>query len=241
GLFAYLAIAQPGALLSFGLVLFIWVFSLTLHEFSHAAVAYMGGDYTVKDKGYLTFNPLKYTHPLLSIILPLVFLALGGIGLPGGAVYIEKHRLRSPWWATAVSLAGPASNLLMAALLAIPFAVGLLEVPNIQAYIFFGSPDDVRIEAALAFSILLQFTAVVLNLLPIPPLDGFQALAPWIPQHIVQQAFSFGFLPLLLLFFMFSVPSFANPFWDQIEQMMDWVSVPYWLALEGLDMFRFWN
>src|SRR5574340_360663 len=100
--------------MTFIVVLLGWVFSLCLHEFSHAAVAYLGGDTTVREKGYLTFNPLKYTHPVFSILLPLVFLALGGIGLPGGAVYIETWRLRSRGWKTAVSLAGPASNLVLA-------------------------------------------------------------------------------------------------------------------------------
>src|SRR5687768_15540217 len=49
--------------MTFAIVLFGWIFSLCLHEFSHALVAYYGGDYTVREKGYLTFNPLKYTHP----------------------------------------------------------------------------------------------------------------------------------------------------------------------------------
>ena len=102
---------------TFIVVIVGWIFSLCLHEFSHAVVAYYGGDTSVKDKGYLTFNPLKYTHPIYSIVLPMVFLLLGGIGLPGGAVYIETWRLRSRRWEAAVSLAGPASNLLLAILL----------------------------------------------------------------------------------------------------------------------------
>jgi Zn-dependent protease len=72
-----------------------WIFSVCLHEFGHAWVAYKGGDVTVRDKGYLTFNPLKYTDPVFSFILPILFMALGGIGLPGGAVYINRHLLRS--------------------------------------------------------------------------------------------------------------------------------------------------
>src|SRR5512146_2988962 len=103
--------------MTFSIVLFGWIFSLCLHEFSHALVAYYGGDYTVREKGYLTFNPLKYTHPVYSIVLPLLFVMIGGIGLPGGAVYIERWRLRSRRWETAVSLAGPAANLLLAVVL----------------------------------------------------------------------------------------------------------------------------
>jgi Zn-dependent protease len=91
-----------------------WVFSVCLHEFGHAVVAYRGGDYTVKEKGYLTLNPLNYTHPVYSLLMPLVFLFLGGLGLPGGAVYIEDRLLRSKGWRSAVSLAGPAMNVLLA-------------------------------------------------------------------------------------------------------------------------------
>ena len=45
--------------MTFSIVFFGWIFSLCLHEFSHALVAYLGGDYTVREKGYLSFNPLK--------------------------------------------------------------------------------------------------------------------------------------------------------------------------------------
>ena len=60
--------------MTFTIVLIGWIFSLCLHEFSHAIVAYSGGDYTVREKGYLSFNPLKYTHPIFSIVLPIIFL-----------------------------------------------------------------------------------------------------------------------------------------------------------------------
>src|SRR5512141_2416484 len=101
----------------FLLVTVAWVFSVCLHEFGHALTAYYGGDYTVKEKGYLTLNPVHYTHPVYSLVMPLVFMLLGGIGLPGGAVYINEHLLRSRGWRAAVSLAGPAMNV---ALLPIP-------------------------------------------------------------------------------------------------------------------------
>src|SRR5204863_7320161 len=101
----------------FFIVTVLWIFSVCLHEFGHAIVAYYGGDYTVREKGYLTFNPLKYTHPLFSIVLPLLFLVMGGIGLPGGAVYIERCRIRNRFILSAVSLAGPLANLLVAIVL----------------------------------------------------------------------------------------------------------------------------
>ena len=150
----------------FLIVLVGWIFSLCLHEFSHALVAYYGGDTSVREKGYLTFNPLKYTHPVYSIVMPLIFLALGGIGLPGGAVYIETWRIRDRKWLSAVSLAGPSANLLVA------FILGVL--------LSFTPLGQASIAPALSFLAYLQVTAVVFNLIPLPPLDGFGILAPYL-------------------------------------------------------------
>src|SRR5678816_1886117 len=78
-----------------------WVLSVVLHEFAHGLVAYLGGDYTIRERGGLTLNPLQYVDPVNSIILPLVFLLLGGIPLPGGVTYIRKDLLRSRGWDAA--------------------------------------------------------------------------------------------------------------------------------------------
>src|SRR5690349_10597519 len=142
--------------MTFAFILAAWIFSVCLHEFAHAAVAYAGGDHTVKDKGYLTLNPLKFTDPVTSIFLPIVFLAIGGLGLPGGCVYIERQLLRSRAWDCAVSLAGPAANLILGVVLSIPFLLGAVDPattnPAWHAY---------------AFLIVLQFSAVVFNLIPV--------------------------------------------------------------------------
>ena len=75
--------------MTFIFVLVGWIFSLCLHEFAHAAVAFAGGDTSVREKGYLTFNPLRYVDPIASLFVPLVFLLLGGIGLllAAGGIY----------------------------------------------------------------------------------------------------------------------------------------------------------
>ncbi|MGH3655515.1 MAG: site-2 protease family protein, partial [Micromonosporaceae bacterium] len=106
GLLLWYEIGPPG-LAAFGFVLGGWLVSLCLHEYAHAATAYHSGDHSVVEKGYLTLNPLKYSHVLLSIVLPLVFVLLGGIGLPGGAVYINPHALRNRVRESLVSAAGP--------------------------------------------------------------------------------------------------------------------------------------
>ncbi len=76
--------------LVFPFVFIGFVISLCVHEFGHAIVAYHCGDRTVRDKGYLTLDPLRYTDLQYSIVFPLIIMALGGIGLPGGAVYINR-------------------------------------------------------------------------------------------------------------------------------------------------------
>lgn len=144
--------------------------SVCLHEFGHAVVAYWGGDTSVKDKGYLTLNPLKYTDVNLSLILPIFFLLMGGIALPGAAVYINRQKLRNRWWQSAVSVAGPVASAIVTVLLAIPFRLGLI-VPESQNWI--GS--------ALACLVFLQIYVVLFNSLPIPPLDGYGAIEPWLP------------------------------------------------------------
>ena len=59
----------------FTLVIFGWLVSLCLHEFGHAYTAWRFGDHDVEVRGYLTLNPLKYAHPGLSLVLPLLFIA----------------------------------------------------------------------------------------------------------------------------------------------------------------------
>ena len=213
--------------MTFVIVLIGWIFSLCLHEFSHALVAYLGGDTTVKDKGYLTFNPLKYTHPVYSLLIPIVFLVLGGIGLPGGAVYIETWRLRSCNWVSAVSLAGPTANLILAVIL------GLV--------LRFGPVTSSGLWPALAFLGLLQVIAVVLNLIPIPPLDGYGIIAPFLPNDFRQQVNQFaGFGVWILFFLMWYVPLIGNLFWGVSDAIASLMGVPLQLAFLGLSQFQFW-
>jgi len=173
----------------FIVVTVLWVFSVCMHEFGHALVAYWGGDHTVKDKGYLTLNPFKYTHPVYSLLMPVLFLMMGGIGLPGGAVYIERELLRSRAWETAVALAGVVINWLMVLFLAAFFKTGII-------------PNDPTNLACVSFGLLLQLEvcSILLNLLPIPPLDGFQAIAPWLPRQIRDQMFSMSNMTMFILF-----------------------------------------
>ena len=214
--------------MTFVVVLIGWLLSLCLHEFAHAFVAYQGGDYTVKEKGYLTFNPLKYTHPVYSLLLPLLFLAMGGIGLPGGAVYIERWRLRGPRWETAVSLAGPAMNALVAVIL------GLVLTFTPVASTAFGP--------GLAFLALLQVSALVLNLIPLPPFDGFGAIEPHLPMDWrMKVAGVSGWLPWIVFLVLWYVPFVNSAFWGVVGLLSRLAGIPLQTAILGLSQFQFWN
>ncbi len=115
----------------------------------------------VEAAGYLTLNPFKYAHPVLSIVLPLLFIVQGGIGLPGGAVYLHRHAFRSRAQQSLAALAGPPSNVVLRGR---PAAVGPHPGRRRRTPASFWS--------GLAFLGFLQVSAAVLNLLPIPGLDG---------------------------------------------------------------------
>ncbi len=213
--------------MTFIVVLVGWIFSLCLHEFSHALVAYYGGDTTVREKGYLTFNPLKYTHPVYSLLLPLLFLVLGGIGLPGGAVYIETWRLRSRGWISAVSLAGPTANLVLAIVLGLVLRFAPVTAGGIWP--------------GLGFLAFLQVSALVLNLIPLPPFDGFGAIEPYLPMNLrasLEQ--TRGMLSIALFFVLWYVPFINSAFWGLVGLIAQLAGVPLQLAQIGFSSFQFW-
>ena len=155
---------------TFAWALAAWLLSLCLHEFGHAWVAWKGGDDTIPATGYLTLDPIHYADPMFSVIMPMVFLVLGGIGLPGGCVFIDRARLRSRIWQSAVSAAGPAMNAL--------FLLALM------AFYRLCSEEAAVLRMAIAAAAFVQCIAIVLNLLPIPGLDGYGILHPWLPAPI---------------------------------------------------------
>jgi len=213
---------------TFTIVFFGWIFSLCLHEFSHALVAYLGGDHTVREKGYLTFNPLKYTHPLFSIVLPLLFLLMGGIGLPGGAVYIERWRIRNRFMLSFMSLAGPLSNLLIAIIL------GLV--------LRFSESIPVAYLPGLSFLLVLQVSAVLFNSIPLPPFDGYNVLEPFLSEEIRAQMDRFRGIAIwvILLLFWF-VPPVSNSFWETVYSVSITLGVDWGMVIAGLERFRFWE
>lgn len=213
-----------------GTVLFVlagWAVTLCLHEFGHAAVAYKGGDLEVRDKGYLTLDIRRYTDPVLSIVLPLVLLAIGGLPLPGGAVWINHYALRSKKVESFVSLAGPLANLVVGVVL---IATVALTSP----------PPDLG--AAISYLALLQVLAFVLNILPVPGLDGWGIWEPFMPPGAQQ----FGakvrpWAPLVLFAVLISFPIASGLLWSAGTSLFEVLGGDRLSAGDGLENFLFWR
>ncbi|MGW1888789.1 site-2 protease family protein [Streptomyces sp. NPDC002004] len=219
---------QPG----FAVFLFVtgaWVVSLCLHEYAHARTALHSGDISIGAKGYLTLNPLAYTHALLSIVLPVLFVIMGGIGLPGGAVFIERSRIKGRWRHSLISAAGPLTNVLFAVVCTAPFWLHALS----------GVPDTFRY--ALGFLALLQVTAAILNFLPVPGLDGYGVIEPWLSYKIRRQVEPFAPFGLLAVFAVLWIPGINVAFFDVVHALLRALGVTEWDTYWGQQLYRFWQ
>lgn len=207
-----------------------WITALCIHEFGHAIVAYFGGDTAVRDHGYLTLNPLKYTHPFYSLVIPLIFMLSGGIGLPGAAVYINRFALRSAWWDRFTSAGGPLGTLLFIGLTTWPF------VFDWQSWV---TAENIFFWSALAFMGFLQVTALIFNLIPLPPLDGWGIISPSFPWELRVRISQYGSFFLLLLFILLNSNSaFTNYFWGFVFGAAQLFNLPPDMIMQGFQQFQ---
>jgi Zn-dependent protease len=229
GLGAALAVTPSGPI-AFAFVMVGWILAVMAHEFSHAFVAWLGGDHTVVDKGYLSFDPRRYGDIGTSLVIPLLALALGGIGFPGGAVYLRPDLMRNRFWRAASSLAGPGATLLV--LLAL--AAGLAAYGRIDPF----SP----LYAALTVLAFLQATALILNLLPIPGLDGFNAIRHFLPKGLdpaIRKAEGLAMVALLAAIFL--VPGASRWLFVAAADLSFALGLSPDALREGWGLFRFWR
>ena len=222
-----------------------WLLSLCLHEYAHALVAYFSGDRGVAERGYLRLNPLKYTSPVLSIVLPIIAVVLGGIGLPGGAVWVDHAYIRSKSRESLISLAGPATNVVFALVLAVPFMLGAggdLSVFRDSAsgdVVLYGAHGDFWVAlAALAF---LQVTASLLNFLPVPGLDGGNIIQPWLSEQYQRVYRLFAPYGFILLFALLWQSRINGWFFSAVGWLAGLIGIPDELAQFGLLWMRFWS
>lgn len=228
---ALVALPNPPAFLTFAFVIAGWIVSVVVHEFGHAWVAYVAGDHTVVKKGYLSLDPRKYGDLGTTLVIPLLALALGGIGFPGGAVYLRNDLMRNRWWRAGASLAGPAGTLIV--LIAL---TGLLLVARLTL------GTDAPLVHGLAFLAFLQATALILNLLPVPGLDGYGAIQPFLPRSIavaLRPVERWAILALLALIFF--VPGVSGDLFRVARELTLAVGVPIGEVAAGYEAFRFWE
>lgn len=172
------------------------ILAITLHEAAHGYVALHFGDHTAADRGRITLNPLKHIDLVGTILLPGLLILSHAPFLFGYAkpVPVDPRQMRRPlhdmMW---VAAAGPGMNLLLATI----SAAGLALAPLIGL----GALSWLR--QLLWFSLDINLVLAVLNLLPIPPLDGSKVLAGLLPSALARpyvQLNRYGMLIVLLLF-----------------------------------------
>ena len=193
------------------------------------AVASTGrGDRSVAERGYLTLNPLKQTHPILSIVLPVAFLLLGGIRLPGGADGWTRTRYAAS--SPTASSARPARGKRCVR----PWLDGA--VPHRCGHV--RASGLLVLDAFLGF---LQLTAALLDLVPIPGVDGGNILRPWL-SPVWARRFRALFAPygMLLLIALLLECTVNNIFFTVVFTICDIIGLPTGLAMHGRDMFQFW-
>ena len=172
------------------------IFAITVHEVAHGWVAKQFGDPTAQRLGRLTLNPIKHIDPIGTVAVPVLLLILGGF-IFGWAkpVPVTWENLRHPKRDMAiVAAAGPAANLLMALIWAVILRIGVMLGPTSWA----GIPMQYMGE----FGIQINAVLMILNLIPIPPLDGGRVAVgllpgPWAWQ--LARIEPFGFFILLAL------------------------------------------
>ncbi len=152
------------------------LFAITLHEVAHGWMAYRLGDPTAKMLGRLTLNPLKHIDPFGTVVLPLIFIMLLGFGFGyAKPIPVTERNLRNPRRDMAwVAVAGPAANLLMAILWMVIGALGF-------ALLNSGWEGARFLIYSGAIGGLINILLMVLNLIPIPPLDGSRVVSSLLP------------------------------------------------------------
>ena len=125
------------------------------------------------DSGYLRLDITQYTDLTSSVIIPVTMLAVGGVPLPGGAVMIHPDSLRSRRWKVLTALGGVIANLACATVFSVSYHALSIVLSVTYAHL------------ALALMIYHQVVAMAINILPLPTLDGWAALEPFIPESFI--------------------------------------------------------
>ncbi len=205
GLFITTLFSDP---IYFFMIALVVCFSVSLHEYFHAQVALWEGDPTAADAGHLTLNPLKQMG-VVSLIMFCV------IGLCWGAVSVDPRNFRSRWSDLRISLAGPFANLLILAVAWLGYGYLVANWKGGSALV-----DMLNAQGATSGSIqilrifgIYNFVLLVINLLPLPGLDGWAVLRTLLPNHMKIRMERSELAKGFLIFSIFLAVLFIGYFW----------------------------
>jgi len=191
--------------------LIVLLVAFTIHELAHALAADFFGDETPRMNGRLTLNPIAHLDPIGSLLL-----LVAGFGW-AKPVPINPYTLqrKSPSALMWVSLAGPASNLLLAILAAIPFRLGLVSIDDaFMAMMTTNSHFLPTIPQILYIFIYINLLLMLFNLIPIAPLDGEKIAEYFFPpswSRFLEAIRPYGPMILIAIVFLGILSKIINP------------------------------
>lgn len=205
-------------IISFLTFLPMFLISITVHEFSHAILAYKFGDDTAKKMGRLTLNPFKHADIIGTLIMPLASFA-SGIALIGWAkpVPVDRRKFKNQLLDDAVvSFAGPLSNFLLAVIFFVFFIVAYHT--SASAYVI----------NLFWYGVFFNIFLFAFNLLPIPPLDGVHILFDIFPNKVTAKLLGIGFYGSIILLFLI-----YSPLWGFFMNIINFI-LKVFLSIAGL-------
>ena len=181
------------------IIISIFVFSLTIHEYSHAYAALILGDSTAKDQGRLTLNPLKHLDILGTLLILII-----GFGWAKPVPVIEENLIKKRRSLYIVALAGPLSNIILAIFFTLCFHTfnNEVEYSTIQ--------NSFKLSSFLYTMVYVNVILAVFNLFPIPPLDGSNIIYSFLPDKAAKEYMRILYKYSILWFFMIFL--FLNTF-----------------------------
>ncbi|MBV2362778.1 site-2 protease family protein [Streptomonospora nanhaiensis] len=207
-----------------------WAVSIALHEFGHAATAHALGDRSLRGGAYLRLNPFGYGELFANLLMPLAFVLFGGVGLTGPAGYVDHAAVGGRGRRSAVAAAGIGVSLVLAAALAAAVA----------ALVPAGMFTDNWMLGGLMYLCYLNLTVALVNVLPVPGLDGFDVVAPFLPERLVARVRPWGVFGVIAVFAVLWVPTVNVAVPTLLIDLFAAVGLPQIDIGFGEVLLRFW-
>lgn len=205
------------------------LFAITLHEVAHGWVALRLGDKTALMMGRLTINPINHIDPIGTILVPILTYSLGGFILGWAKpVPVTWEKLRNPKRDMAwVALAGPAANLFMTLFWVLIAKLGFI-LQSKYAYtavilIYMGK-----------IGIIINLLLMILNLIPIPPLDGSRVVSSILPKRLAYQYNRLEIVGFIILVILLLTGALGKIIFPLLQILLQWLAYLFNLPLTSL-------